>query len=250
MAPLERRPAAVRGPIVSALHRSRRTILAAAAVSGAISVLALTGSVYALKIYNVILPAHDASALGVLTVAMLALYAGSGVLDALRFRLLSKAAARLDHDLSGKVFAAQHALSLGACCGDGLQGTRDLDQIRTFLASGAPTALFDLPFMPLYLVAIFLLSPLMGALAVAGALMLVAIMVSIEVRSDRHAPAAAASPAKRSALAAAAHRNAGAIRAMGFLGPATEQRTQCRPYRCSNQDRAAGQQRFRRHQGG
>jgi PrtD family type I secretion system ABC transporter len=222
MAPLERRPAAMRGPIAGALHRSRRTILAAAAVSGAISVLTLTGSVYALKIYNVVLPARDASTLGVLTVAMLALYVGSGLLDGLRFRLLSNAAARLDHDLSGKVFAAQHALSLGARCGDGLQSTRDLDQIRSFLASSAPTALFDLPFMPLYLIAIFVLSPLMGALAVTGALLLVAIMVSVEARSGVHASAAAASSAKRSALAAAAHRNAGAMRAMGFLGAATE----------------------------
>jgi ABC-type protease/lipase transport system fused ATPase/permease subunit len=104
MAPLERRPAAMRGPIAGALHRSRRTILAAAAVSGAISMLALTGSVYALKIYNVVLPAHDASALSVLTIAMLALYAGSGLLDALRFRLLSKAATRRLSRLDARSF--------------------------------------------------------------------------------------------------------------------------------------------------
>ena len=35
--------------------------------------------------------------------------------------------------------------------GDGLQPLRDLDQVRSFLSAAGPTALFDLPWMPLYL---------------------------------------------------------------------------------------------------
>src|SRR3569833_4421093 len=148
------------GAIAEALRHSRSAIAAAAAASCAISLLALTGSLYAMKIYTAVVPARDFSALGSLTLAMVLLYATSGVLDALRFKLLSRAAARLDRDLSGKAFAAQHAVSLGSCNVDAAQPIHDLEQIRVFLASSALIALFELPYMPLYLIANFLLSPL------------------------------------------------------------------------------------------
>ena len=35
---------------------------------------------------------------------------------------------------------------------DGLQPLRDLDSIRSFLSGSGPTALFDLPWLPIYLV--------------------------------------------------------------------------------------------------
>ena len=47
-----------------------------------------------------------------------------------------------------------------AASGDGLQPLRDLDQVRGFLSGAGPTALFDLPWMPLYLAICFLFHPL------------------------------------------------------------------------------------------
>ncbi len=222
MALLESRAAARCCGLAEALRRNRRAICAAAVASCAISVLALTGSLYALKIYNVVVPARDLSALGGLTLAMLALYTISGLLDALRFKLLSGAAVQIDRDLSAKVFAAGQNLSLGAGAARAPQPVHDLEQIRNFLTSSAPVALFDLPFIPLYLLAIFLLSPLMGALAVAGAVLLVIIVARVEVFGRQDVVAAKAAAGKRSGFVAAAQRSAGAIRAMGFLGRASE----------------------------
>ena len=56
---------------------------------------------------------------------------------------------------------------------DGLQPMRDLDQIRSFLSSAGPAALFDLPWMPLYVGICFFFHPLIGIAAAVGALMLV-----------------------------------------------------------------------------
>ena len=48
---------------------------------------------------------------------------------------------------------------------DGLQPIRDLDQIRSYLSSAGPAALFDLPWMPLYVGICFVFHPLIGIAA-------------------------------------------------------------------------------------
>ena len=53
-------------------------------------------------------------------------------------------------------------LSVGGRTGDALQPSRDLDQVRSFLAGGGPLALFDFPWMPLYLFICFMFHPWIG----------------------------------------------------------------------------------------
>jgi len=200
-----------------ALRRSRGALLVAALVSGAINILALTGPFYMLEVYRRVLPSRSTSALLVLTLVMLALYALAGALDFVRLRLMGRAARRLDARLSARVFAALQASPVAVQArADGLQALRDLDQIRTFLASPGPTALFDMPWMPLYLGVVFLMHPLLGALATAGAVLLVAIMQLAEKKSAAPLRTATRSAGKRWVLASAARRYAEAIRAMGF----------------------------------
>jgi ATP-binding cassette subfamily C protein len=148
---------------------------------------------------------------------MLILYAFSGVLDFVRQRLLAHVARRVDDQLSARVFALLPVCGRdGAARGDGLQPLRDLDQIRAFLSGSGPTALFDLPWMPLYLAVIFVLHPLLGAFATAAAALLVAMMLLAHRRSAGPLQQTAQSAGTRWAFAAAAWRNAEVIRAMGF----------------------------------
>ena len=57
--------------------------------------------------------------------------------------------------------------------GDGLQPLRDLDTMRSVLSGSGPAALFDLPWMPLYLAICFAFHPLIGVTALGGAIVLV-----------------------------------------------------------------------------
>jgi ATP-binding cassette, subfamily C, type I secretion system permease/ATPase len=203
--------------VTNALRRSGGTLLLAALVSGAINVLALVGPLYMLEVYKRALPSRSVSALVVLSLAMLALYGLSGALDFVRLRLLARAARRMDARLSAHIFATLPARALMVRAqGDGLQPLRDLDQIRAFLASPGPTAFFDMPWMPLYLAVVFLMHPLLGALATAGAALLVALMLLAERNSAAPMRSAIHSAGRRWALAGAACRHAEAIRAMGF----------------------------------
>src|SRR5829696_1603377 len=84
------------------------------------------------------------------------------------------------------------------------------------MAGLGPTALFDLPWMPLYIGICFLFHPVIGATAVAGALLLVAITALAEWRSRAPAKAASEQAAARNALALASQRNAEVVQAMGM----------------------------------
>ena len=64
---------------------------------------------------------------------------------------------------------------------DSAQPIRDLDAVRSFLSSSAPAALFDLPWLPLYLFILSAFRPLLGATALIGAISLIGLTILTDV---------------------------------------------------------------------
>jgi ATP-binding cassette subfamily C protein len=149
---------------------------------------------------------------------MLLLYAGLGILDMVRAKLLGRISVRVDRALRDRLFSIVLLLPLRIRQGDGLQSVRDLDQVRSFLAGSGPTALFDLPWMPFYLGIVYLMHPWLGLLGVAGAALLLCLTLLTEVRSRTPSRSAAASAEARQAFGEASRRNAEVIWALG-MGP-------------------------------
>lgn len=200
-----------------ALRRSRGLFIAVGVFSGVINVLALTGALYMLQVYDRVLTSRSVPTLVALSMLMFTLFFANGILDLIRTRIMTRIGLRVDEDLRDRVFDAQQGLSIrGGVGGDGLQPVRDLDRVRGFLSGIGPTALFDLPWIPVYLVMIFLLHPLMGWFAVAGAVLLILMTYATELLSRGPAQKAARSASERLALADAAARNAEVVRAMGL----------------------------------
>lgn len=195
-----------------ALSGFRGTFLAIAAMSGVVNILALTGSFFMLQVYDRVVPGRSVPTLVGLVVLAGLLFFFQGLLDFLRARLLVRMGLVVDARLSGDVFTT---LLRTKSSGEPL---RDLDQLRSYLASAGPVALFDLPWMPLYLAICFLFHVWIGLAALAGAIVLFALTLLAEARSRAPAKAAAAHAASRSALAEAGRRNAEAALAMGFAG--------------------------------
>jgi ATP-binding cassette subfamily C protein len=186
-------------------------------LSAMINLLALTGSLYMLQVYDRVLPSRSMPTLVGLTVLMISLYAAFGVLDLLRGRAVAGLGVRLDRALRGKVFSAVLQLPLRSDARAGAaQPVRDLDQIRSFVAGPGPVALLDLPWLPIYLVFVFLLHPLLGIAATMGALVLVAFAALTEFRSRRPAEATSRSASSRQSFVEMARRNAELIQALGL----------------------------------
>ena len=212
---------ASRGKSLDIMHaatgRCRGIFLAVALFSGGLNIVALTGSIYMLQVYDRVLPSKSVPTLVGLSVLMGGLFLAYGLLDFFRTRAMARAGARIDQQLRGPVFDCARLQPLSnAAPSDGLQPIRDLDQIRAFMSGLGPTALFDIPWIPIYLACVFLLHSWLGMLATAGALILIALAFVTEVRIRRPSREAAASSAKRLALGEAARRNVETIQCLGM----------------------------------
>ncbi|ADV15130.1 MULTISPECIES: type I secretion system permease/ATPase [Mesorhizobium] len=208
-----------RTTLTAVLASFRRAFAGIALMSGVVNVLALTGSFFMLQVYDRVIPGRS-----VPTLVGLCLFAGTlflfqGVLELIRSRLLVRIGMALDARLSGQVYTALMRLPLRTKLpGDGLQSLRDLDQVRSFLSSAGPTALFDLPWMPLYLAICFLFHFWIGMTALLGAIILFALTLLAELRTRETAKRANSQAASRNTLAEATRRNVEVLQAMGF-GP-------------------------------
>ena len=186
-------------------------------MTGMINVLYLTGSFFMLEVYDRVLPSRSVPTLVGLAVIAFVLYAFQGVLDVLRGRVLVRIGASLDEALSGRVFDILVRLPLKARpAGDGLQPIRDLDQVRSFLSGLGPTALFDLPWMPLYIAICFLFHVWIGVAALLGAVLLIGVTLLTEFRTREPTRSAVMTGMARNALAEASRRNAEVLQAMGM----------------------------------
>ncbi|RYF53181.1 MAG: type I secretion system permease/ATPase, partial [Comamonadaceae bacterium] len=209
--------AAPKSEIANFLSSCRQIFWAMAIFSGVSNILMLTGSFFMLQIYDRVLPSRSIPTLIALLALAVLLYLFQSGLDLVRTRISARMGRHLDETLGGRVFDAVIRLPLKTRGdGDGLQPIRDLDQVRSFLASGGPTALFDLPWMPVYLGICFLFHFWIGVTALVGALILVAITLLTEIRSQAPAKASARFAVLRNSLAGEGRRNAEALHAMGM----------------------------------
>lgn len=194
--------------------------------SGVINLLMLSGSFYMLQVYDRVLGSRSVQTLIGLSLLLFVAYLLQAFLDGIRVRLLARMGARFDEQVSPAAFAAARTLPLlGIGPQQATQPIRDLDQVRGFLASLGPTALLDMPWMPLFLLGTFLLHPWLGWLVVAGGLIILLLTFLAELRSREAAKAQLASSLSRQMLAEASRRNAEALTAMG-MAPAFQRKWQ------------------------
>ncbi len=217
LGPLRQPPAS--SELAAALAACRRAFLAIALFSGMSNLLMLTGALFMLEIYDRVLPSRSVPTLVALLIMAAGLYAAQGVIDMIRSRILVRIGNSLDEAMSLRVYDAIVRLPLKTGGkGDGAQPIRDLDTVRGFLSGIGPIALFDLPWMPVYLVICFLFHTYIGLTALVGAIILVTLTVLTELTTRGPTRNATQFAVARNVLLEASRRNAEAITAMGMVG--------------------------------
>jgi ATP-binding cassette, subfamily C, type I secretion system permease/ATPase len=101
---------------------------------------------------------------------------------------------------------------------DGSGPMRDLDSVRSFLGGLGPVALFDLPWIPVYLGICFAFHFLIGLTAAIGAFILVIITLLTEGFALKPTKTTRNLAQSRTALLESSRRNSEALIAMGMLG--------------------------------
>lgn len=205
-------------PVALRLHESARRMVGIAVFSGVVNLLMLSGSLYMLQVYDRVIPSRSVATLIGLSLMVLVAYLMQGYFDALRSRMLCRVATLFDAGLQEHIHNALATLPLrGAKPVLMQQPLRDLDQIRVFMSGMGPTAFLDMPWIPIFLIALFLFHPLIGCTALAGTIAIVAMTLLTERLSRGAAKAAMDLSAQRQVLADATQRNAEVIRALGML---------------------------------
>ena len=207
--------------VAASFRRLGGLLAIVAGFSFAINLLVLTAPLYMLQIYDRVLASRSAESLFFLTIVALFAIFLLGALDAVRAQIMTRVGARFDHQLAEQSFA--RVMRDGA----NVQPLRDLEMVRSFMTGPGTLALFDAPWTPLYIGFIYLMHPMLGNLALIGALALFALAIANDraTREPEGAGAAAARGANR--FVETASRNREVIGAMGML-PALARRWRVR----------------------
>jgi len=206
----------VASELSAALALCRNGFVGVALFSALLNVLYLTGSFYMLEVYDRVLPSRSIPTLVGISVLALALFSFQGLLDIVRGRILVRIARSLDESVSQRLYQIAAKLPFQPPSVRGLQPLRDLSQVRSFLSTVGPAALFDLPWMPLYLGICYIFHPWLGIAAGCGGLLLVAVTVFTEFKTRAPAKLAGELGYGRNVLAEASRRNAEVAHVMGM----------------------------------
>src|SRR5215468_7541315 len=210
-------------PVTAGLRASARQLFGVAAFSGIVNLLTLSGSLYMLQVYDRVIPSRNVATLVGLSLIVLLAYVLQGYFDALRTRMLARIGTLFDAGLQKPIYLALATLPLnGAQPVVVQQPLRDLDQVRTFLSGIGPTAFVDMPWIPIFLVALYVFHPAIGAAATLGAASIIAITLATERHARGPTRATMETSAHRQVLADATRQNADVIHALGMTDRFTE----------------------------
>ena len=205
-------------PVTHRLRESARRMIGIAVFSGVINILMLAGSLYMLQVYDRVIPSRNLATLVGLSSMVLLAYLAQGYFEALRSRMLCRVATLFDTGLQESIHVALATLPLrGVKPVLMQQPLRDLDQVRAFMSGMGPTAFLDMPWIPIFLIALFLFHPAIGMTALLGTCAIVSMTLLTERMSRGAAKAAMDSNAQRQVLADATQRNAEVIKALGMM---------------------------------
>lgn len=133
----------------------------------AINFLVLTLPVYSLQLFDRVLSSASIDTLFALFIVAIVLLSTQAVIEHVRTLLLQKSGLKLDVALSPHLLAdsIRHSSKQNRIEKQGLQ---DLSELRNFLVTPSTSAIFDIPWVPVFLVILFILHPYIGIVAIIG----------------------------------------------------------------------------------
>jgi PrtD family type I secretion system ABC transporter len=208
-------------PLRYALEASMRPLKSVALFSCLISLLLLVSPIYMMQVYDRVLASGSVETLVFLSLIAIFILGIVAWFEMVRGHMLVNLGEWIEAYLSRQLFERSLSAALaGSQPGDRL---RDLAAVRNFLAGPAITAVLDAVWTPIFIIAAFLIHPLLGVLGLISAAILFALAWYDEVST--RAPLRNAGDAAQiaAAHAVAAVRNAELIESMG-VGEAVAER--------------------------
>lgn len=160
----------VRDPLARVLLSFKREFVTVGIFSMVVNLLMLTPTLYMLQVFDRVLLSQSLMTLLVVSLIALFLFGMMAFAEWARSLLLVRTGVKLDQALSQKVFRASFLSYLNPSESDPAKAFGYLISLRQFMTGNGVFAFFDSPWVPIYIVVLFLLHPLLGVLAIIFAL--------------------------------------------------------------------------------
>lgn len=165
--------------MIEALKVCRESFIGVGIFSGFANLLMLVPAFFMLNVYDKAVGNNSIDTLFVLSLFTIVMFLGLGCLETVRSRILVRIASRLDLLLGEEIYTRMFsdAVSQGGNSAT-TQPLVDFQSLKQFLTGTAVFAIFDAPWLPIYLAILFLFHPLLGWMGVAAVLLFGAIALA------------------------------------------------------------------------
>ena len=208
---------AAASPIIAILLGLKGPLALLFLVGFVVNLLQLTGSVYMIQVYDRVLSSQSEATLLALTLLALGLIGLYAFLEGCRSYALIGLGRLVDRRLSSQVFDALFAqAALRGSDRVGVQPLRDLELIRSFIATSGLTTSLDVPWIPVFLGILYIVHPLFAAFGICAVLLVIGSAVLQAFLSTRKLAEASNTNVQAYAFVEASIRNAETAEAMGM----------------------------------
>ena len=203
-------------PLRRALRACRKQFIVVGLFSGVVNLLQLTTSIYMMQVFDRVLASRVLDTLYFLSLIAIVATLVLALLEAVRGQVMQRMAAWVEQRVAPEGFVRAIESTLRGRPYR-MEALRDLAVCRGFLGSPGALSLYDVPWVPVYLAFIFLLHPVMGLIALGGAVMLFGLTLVSELSTSKLLKEANTAAMASQRRADSISRNAEVIDSMGML---------------------------------
>src|SRR5919199_5125814 len=171
-------------PLRRALQACRKQFLLVGLFSGAVNLLQLTTSLYMMHVFDRVLATRVLDTLLYLSLIAVAAVLVLALLEAVRGQVMTRVATWVEHRVAPEGFVRAIESTLRGRPYR-MEALRDLAVCRGYLSSPGALSLYDVPWVPIYIAVIFVLHPIMGWIALGGALVLFGLTLATEFTTSK-----------------------------------------------------------------
>lgn len=203
-------------PLSLAVKACRPAFVSIAFISIFINLTMLALPLYSIQISDRVMNSRNAGTLVMLTLIVVVFLGLYGFLEYVRAGIQLRASILFDDIIRRSLFDGLMRTEVSGASRVGPQALRDAEMLREAISSGLVSTMFDVPWAPIFVGLCFLLHPLLGLVALLGAIFMFAFTWLSETLTNSSVKHASQLSAEASQFAASALKNGEAVRGLGM----------------------------------
>jgi ATP-binding cassette subfamily C protein/ATP-binding cassette subfamily C protein EexD len=171
---------------------------------------------YSLQVYDRVLASRNLNTLLMLTLIVAVFLVLYGILEFARSGILVRGGVRFSENISRPVFELAMRAQLAGHPSSAAQALKDAETLRESLSSGTVSALFDVPWTPVFAGICYMFHPALGAVAFGGMILIFTFALLAEVITRNRLQEASRHAAEAQRFSTDSLRNAETISGLGM----------------------------------